>query len=191
MIGLAQFYQNGFNYSLHVLSNPFVFSFWLSPPLCPLSHLSCVLFSTMLESYSALLKSLQEVIHREGFDVAAPMVSTTSESLLCFCFFKSEFTGFLPHIFCNYNLLEMCLSNYCQTILSKPTHPFTKQQSNIQYFVCTFVAQTADKAAEQEKLSTSGHESLHVKLYHCRNPFNQLSKSEVLKILKNGICFVY
>ncbi|KAI4829827.1 hypothetical protein KUCAC02_001492 [Chaenocephalus aceratus] len=29
--------------------------------------------STMLESYSALLKSLQEVINREGFDVAAPM----------------------------------------------------------------------------------------------------------------------
>uniref|UniRef100_A0A8C9YVP2 Elongator complex protein 4 n=1 Tax=Sander lucioperca TaxID=283035 RepID=A0A8C9YVP2_SANLU len=29
--------------------------------------------STMPESYSALLKSLQEVIHREGFDVAAPM----------------------------------------------------------------------------------------------------------------------
>ncbi|KAM7015925.1 elongator complex protein 4 isoform 2-T2 [Tautogolabrus adspersus] len=29
--------------------------------------------STMLESYSALLKSLQEVIHREGFDLAAPM----------------------------------------------------------------------------------------------------------------------
>uniref|UniRef100_A0A671VVY9 Elongator complex protein 4 n=1 Tax=Sparus aurata TaxID=8175 RepID=A0A671VVY9_SPAAU len=29
--------------------------------------------SMRLESYSALLKSLQEVIHREGFDVAAPM----------------------------------------------------------------------------------------------------------------------
>uniref|UniRef100_A0A4W6CFP2 Elongator complex protein 4 n=1 Tax=Lates calcarifer TaxID=8187 RepID=A0A4W6CFP2_LATCA len=29
--------------------------------------------SPMLESYSALLKSLQEVIHREGFDVAASM----------------------------------------------------------------------------------------------------------------------
>ncbi|XP_074469459.1 elongator complex protein 4 [Sebastes fasciatus] len=29
--------------------------------------------STILESYSALLKSLQEVINREGFDVAAPM----------------------------------------------------------------------------------------------------------------------
>ncbi|XP_071385832.1 elongator complex protein 4 [Centroberyx affinis] len=29
--------------------------------------------SPMLESYSALLKSLQEVIHREGFDGAAPM----------------------------------------------------------------------------------------------------------------------
>uniref|UniRef100_A0AAQ4S0L9 Elongator complex protein 4 n=1 Tax=Gasterosteus aculeatus aculeatus TaxID=481459 RepID=A0AAQ4S0L9_GASAC len=29
--------------------------------------------STMLESYSALLKSLQEVINSEGFDVAAPM----------------------------------------------------------------------------------------------------------------------
>ncbi|KAM8762615.1 elongator complex protein 4 isoform 1-T1 [Acanthopagrus schlegelii] len=29
--------------------------------------------SSKLESYSALLKSLQEVIHREGFDVAAPM----------------------------------------------------------------------------------------------------------------------
>ncbi|XP_060897821.1 elongator complex protein 4 isoform X2 [Labrus mixtus] len=29
--------------------------------------------STMPESYSALLKSLQEVIHREGFDLAAPM----------------------------------------------------------------------------------------------------------------------
>uniref|UniRef100_A0A3Q3JCP4 Elongator complex protein 4 n=1 Tax=Monopterus albus TaxID=43700 RepID=A0A3Q3JCP4_MONAL len=29
--------------------------------------------SPMLESYSTLLKSLQEVIHREGFDVAAPM----------------------------------------------------------------------------------------------------------------------
>ncbi|XP_049419055.1 elongator complex protein 4 [Epinephelus fuscoguttatus] len=29
--------------------------------------------STMLESYSALLKSLQEVIKREGFEVAAPM----------------------------------------------------------------------------------------------------------------------
>ncbi|XP_078106670.1 elongator complex protein 4 isoform X3 [Sander vitreus] len=29
--------------------------------------------STMPESYSALLKSLQEVIHSEGFDVAAPM----------------------------------------------------------------------------------------------------------------------
>lgn len=74
VIGLAQFYQNGFDYSLHVQSNPVVFSFWLSPPLCPLSALSCALFSTMLESYSALLKSLQEVIHREGFDVAAPMV---------------------------------------------------------------------------------------------------------------------
>ncbi|KAG7230239.1 hypothetical protein INR49_012372 [Caranx melampygus] len=29
--------------------------------------------SPMLESYSSLLKSLQEVIHREGFEVAAPM----------------------------------------------------------------------------------------------------------------------
>ncbi|KAM7406242.1 hypothetical protein PAMP_000630 [Pampus punctatissimus] len=29
--------------------------------------------SSMLESYSVLLKSLEEVIHREGFDVAAPM----------------------------------------------------------------------------------------------------------------------
>ncbi|XP_028258180.1 elongator complex protein 4 isoform X2 [Parambassis ranga] len=29
--------------------------------------------SAMLESYSTLLKSLQEVIHREGFDLAAPM----------------------------------------------------------------------------------------------------------------------
>ncbi|KAM3626029.1 uncharacterized protein V6R79_021518 [Siganus canaliculatus] len=29
--------------------------------------------SAMLESYSALLKSLQEVIHKEGFEVAAPM----------------------------------------------------------------------------------------------------------------------
>uniref|UniRef100_A0A672FKW5 Elongator complex protein 4 n=1 Tax=Salarias fasciatus TaxID=181472 RepID=A0A672FKW5_SALFA len=29
--------------------------------------------SPMLESYSALLKSLEEVIHREGFDVVAPM----------------------------------------------------------------------------------------------------------------------
>ncbi|KAG8001485.1 Elongator complex protein 4, partial [Nibea albiflora] len=36
--------------------------------------------STMLESYSALLKSLQEVIHREGFDVAAPM--TKSRNIL-------------------------------------------------------------------------------------------------------------
>ncbi|CAB1417931.1 unnamed protein product, partial [Pleuronectes platessa] len=29
--------------------------------------------SPMLQSYTALLRSLQEVIHREGFDVAAPM----------------------------------------------------------------------------------------------------------------------
>ncbi|KAF3686339.1 Elongator complex protein 4 [Channa argus] len=29
--------------------------------------------SAVIESYSALLKSVQEVIHREGFDVAAPM----------------------------------------------------------------------------------------------------------------------
>uniref|UniRef100_A0A8C2WVU1 Elongator complex protein 4 n=1 Tax=Cyclopterus lumpus TaxID=8103 RepID=A0A8C2WVU1_CYCLU len=35
---------------------------------------------TMLESYSALLKSLQEVINREGFDVAAPM--TKSRNIL-------------------------------------------------------------------------------------------------------------
>ncbi|XP_041647613.1 elongator complex protein 4 isoform X1 [Cheilinus undulatus] len=37
------------------------------------SPLSFAIFSTMLESYSALLKSLQEVIHREGFDLATPM----------------------------------------------------------------------------------------------------------------------
>lgn len=38
-----------------------------------------VFSSTMLESYSALLKSLQEVIHKKGFDLTTPMVRSESE----------------------------------------------------------------------------------------------------------------
>lgn len=38
-----------------------------------------VFSSTMLESYSALLKSLQEVIHKKGFDLTTPMVRSISE----------------------------------------------------------------------------------------------------------------
>ncbi|KAI3377100.1 hypothetical protein L3Q82_000299 [Scortum barcoo] len=41
--------------------------------------------STMLESYSALLKSLQEVIHKEGFDVAAPMDRALMGSITRLC----------------------------------------------------------------------------------------------------------
>lgn len=67
---------------VHVLSNHFVISFCLSPPLCPLFPPSYVLSSPVLESYSALLKSLQEVIHKEGFDVAAPMVRTRTVTIL-------------------------------------------------------------------------------------------------------------
>lgn len=37
--------------------------------------LSSLLSSPMLSSYSALLRSLEEVIHKGGFEVAAPMVS--------------------------------------------------------------------------------------------------------------------
>lgn len=35
--------------------------------------------STILESYSALLKSLQEVIHKNGFDLKTPMVRYESK----------------------------------------------------------------------------------------------------------------
>lgn len=37
-----------------------------------------VFSSTILESYSALLKSLQEVIHKNGFDLKTPMVRSES-----------------------------------------------------------------------------------------------------------------
>nr|XP_046240766.1 elongator complex protein 4 isoform X2 [Scatophagus argus] len=41
--------------------------------------------STALESYSALLKLLQEVIHKEGFDVAAPMDRALMGSITRLC----------------------------------------------------------------------------------------------------------
>lgn len=44
------------------------------------------LSSPMLGSYSALLKTLQEVIHREGFDLSTPMVRATIDLQFCICF---------------------------------------------------------------------------------------------------------
>lgn len=103
VIGLAQFYQNSLSDNLHILNKAFVFSFWVSASLFPF-FLPCALSSRMIESYSALLKSLQEVIHREGFDLSTPMVRI---SYICFVFvsFEPGNGGFS-----NYNLYFQLLS---------------------------------------------------------------------------------
>lgn len=61
----------------------------------------------MIESYSALLKSLQEVIHREGFDLSTPMVRT---SIISVSFESLEMDDFA---------ITVCIFNYCSPPLQQ------------------------------------------------------------------------
>lgn len=55
----------------------------------------CVCCSTGLESYSALLTSLQEVLHQRGFDLATPVVRRDGGLVLQPCVCSSAGLGLL------------------------------------------------------------------------------------------------
>lgn len=90
VISLAPIYQDTIGDGLHILGIPLCVL--MQVLCCTVSNVSHSFSNARVESYSALLKSLQEVIHREGFDLATPMVRT--KQLFWFLFHSNYNTLF-------------------------------------------------------------------------------------------------
>lgn len=87
VIGLARFHPGVVSHAVWAPCLSFVASL-MSVSVFP---------STMLESYAALLKSLQEVVHKKGFDLATPVVRSECEFGSCnLCVLFLQGPGFLP-----------------------------------------------------------------------------------------------